>query len=492
MVVSPSKSHQLRELSSLDGDIERKISHYLDPARPMGDVILLEYTQFGGKGPRESMEDALRREKKHLFNVLLKKTPVLGLINAVFPPLLNVKYALTKIQGEVGATHFATLKNIQEWSSLSDFRGGLLSMFPLLNMTSTNYGMKHLVDAAPSPALVADHKGSALEVHRRVLALEGVAARMVKYIAKVVQTSPSMASLSRQVQKNARCAIEGGGGLFGSGSEFWTAWHLDFLGAKLPDSDLASAIPDLVAWLRDNRVDAFNRRLAVPVDLSWGVPTLAFLFSLLPQLQTLDVEESARRVWDAITERRGGIFRAYIEDLKPLAKYGGVLTEYVLELRKICVAVKSQARHAKVDPPSDMLIHTLSRSGCIVGPDGNDLKLGVMDSQLAKGVVPFPDYCTSIKPLPQAEIESMVDKVKRSEDELLTGMLVKCMGVRYDAGSEPYPIKLYRAATEEALARMRSDSHEQNKTSIYPPTASMLEAVLSPQEAYRLPHVRLV
>lgn len=137
---------------------------------------------------------------------------------------------------------------------------------------------------------------------------------------------------------------------------------------------------------------------------------------------------------------------------------------------------------------------SLSQDGSVIGLDGQPLPLGHVDADWKGGLLPFPDYCMAVVPQPVDKVEEMLKQRREYEDSLLREMVVSPgvkealaeMGVQEGAYAELCAVKCMRRGADTIAAWFRDDCHKKMLTCYLPATASMPEAVYSPDEIYRV------
>jgi len=123
----------------------------------------------------------------------------------------------------------------------------------------------------------------------------------------------------------------------------------------------------------------------------------------------------------------------------------------------------------------------LDKSGRMKGPDERPLAWGHFDPSALRGLLPFDAELTGLKLTPPDEASATVDAQMRKEAALIDAMLAAC-------GIKPEDCRAYQCmlnARQRVAWIFKHDSHLKMLTSILPPTASMTDAVFTPEELYK-------
>jgi hypothetical protein len=159
-----------------------------------------------------------------------------------------------------------------------------------------------------------------------------------------------------------------------------------------------------------------------------------------------------------------------------------------------CKELAPIGKELKVVKPGSTNVVQLSKEGKIIGWDGNPLDNGHVDADWKGGLLPFPDYCLTVTPLPMETIVKEVKQRLEYEDRLIREMVefqlvqdaLAGLGFKSGDGSVLHIIKLMRQGEDNISAWFRADSHKKMLTCHLPSTASMPDAVYSPEQIYKL------
>ena len=432
--------------------------------------------------PIAADEDALAysRGKRKALN----KTPkVLSVIKAFLPPIIRHNTHLrhpTLLVGLLG--HIETLQGLVDWWQQGDW-SGCTALLHFNYSEFTNYGFP------PTPTPYA----SVLELHRRALRLEGAVSSLSTYLAAVVQNSHGLKRLSQLSLADAAAVLASGSGAYGTGRDFWTPAPPSssvvhkLLGALSPAKDAAPPNQE-AAWLAANRINAFTRLHPGITELDWGISLLALVFRLQQHLARLETAEAAESLRGALQRDTANKLHVYYQQLLPLALYGGNLTKYLERVYALALAFKPLGDEARIDFPANCKLATLDDSGRMLGLDGRPSPLGHLEFSLAgKAVplIPFPDTCRQLQPLPPDQLSTLVSVRICHEETLIEEMLAMC----FPSGSsgEPKALQAMRLGRSNMLVRMMDDSHLFQRTYVLPPTASLPDAVYDPEAVFAPP-----
>ncbi len=133
--------------------------------------------------------------------------------------------------------------------------------------------------------------------------------------------------------------------------------------------------------------------------------------------------------------------------------------------------------------PPDVRVLVLSADGKITGVDGAPMSLGHFDDAYTKGILPFPAAGINVKPLPLEELRLNRDARCRMDDDLVNDMLAK-LGL---GDTDSPAIKAWRNGQVNISGVFAKDSYKKKLTCYLPSTASMPEAVYSPDVIYQAP-----
>ena len=391
--------------------------------------------------------------------------------------------ATSLLVGMLDDDHKAVLKRLFEWHSSGGWRG-IMALLPWTYSESTRY---HFSFDQKHGQLKLDACSSAIEAHRRAINIEGLCARLVAYLHSVVDRSTALRRLAPQHLNESRLLIASGVSLYGAGPAFWACSQSSGVLAKLSllikeDERLSDPAADLKALLEElqaSRAAAFQRRYVV-TELDWGMPLLALASTRLREpLSKLDDPAAASEVLRVFTADQQHRIEAYCEDLKPLLRYGGQLTELARRIYGLASAFKVVGDEAKIAFPENCKFCQLDGQGSMLGLDGKVSSLGHMQFSLAGKPVPpiqFPDMCRDLRPLTAERLEELTSGRVAVEQRLCYDMLTT---LQLKAGT-PKTVELMLKGRAQLISRLQTDSHLKNLTHILPPTASMPEAIYEP------------
>ena len=141
-----------------------------------------------------------------------------------------------------------------------------------------------------------------------------------------------------------------------------------------------------------------------------------------------------------------------------------------------------------IEPVSGVNVLTLSKEGKVIGRDGHPLSNGYLDDGWVDGLIPFPENCLSVVPMPLDEIRLYVtarlEEDQKLIDEMLETPIIKEKLAEVGIDGEPAAIKVMRIGKTNIETWLRNDSHVKMATNFLPPTASLLTAVYSPEKIY--------
>jgi hypothetical protein len=160
-----------------------------------------------------------------------------------------------------------------------------------------------------------------------------------------------------------------------------------------------------------------------------------------------------------------------------------------------CGEFVSISKELKLEKPSGVTVLTLSEGGKVIGLDGQPLANGHVDASWKGGLLPFPEYCLAVLPVPMDRLEEMLMQRRAYEDTMIQDMLqTPCVKEALAAhgqagGGDGYShlcvFKLVKQGVNNIAAWFRDDSHKKMLTCYLPSTASMQEAVYSPDQIYK-------
>ena len=291
-------------------------------------------------------ETQIQYEKKRQQEMNKGTPKILELILSFIPRIVRRPGSCTDVISTLSDTHKDTLGDIANLFQRKDskfnanFWNGIYVLLPMPYMETFNYGYN---------ATEAEVRSNVLEFHRRALNLEYVVSILTSYLFVVIDKAASNDINLKQISvKNQSDACQVLTAMCEYSKEknmFWSkAWFDNEADIKRMDclTKLATAqtaaqtatqsgitetgIMPTFKWLNENREAAFTRHYMVCSELDWGMPILALLLSMDLSMARLSHSRSAQEVKETINEYLKERVAVYLEDLKPLAKYGGVLT----------------------------------------------------------------------------------------------------------------------------------------------------------------------
>lgn len=353
-----------------------------------------------------------------------------------------------------------------------------------------------------------------LELWRRALKLEGALADLLKFLLKIVEcvVPSALKTVAIQTHGNLRTLLASGAGLYGGGSAFWTPRSMACLEKLNEGGD--PKVQETVDWLSRNRVNAFSALSPFIEELHVLLPTLAQVATLRDDLCHLDDPNVAQEVFDAVNEDRKSRLDVYTSCCGWLVVYGGKLTWCVIfpryclredvlivffcrlvgQVHVWCNEFESIARELRMEKPGKLGLLSLSEDGKIIGLNGRPLERGHVDADCEDGLLPFPDCCMSVKPLPMETLAKMSKEYSDFQDGMLQAMVLSpgiaealAALVRKDViVSDLHAVKCMRRGVENIASWLKDDSHTKMQTCYLPATASMPEAIYSPDEIYKV------
>ena len=388
-------------------------------------------------------------------------------------------------------THMPVLNKLFQWHHSPGWKG-MMALYPYTLLECTIYDF----DFSDGGVQYIHPCASVVEAHRRVIELERVCFDLTNYLSKSIAKTQRLNVLPREHVKLAFAAISAGGGLFGSGADFWTPASptlMDRLAKVLRNNDVASAITDDALWLQGNRAVAFTRHYTVVTELDWGMPLLALCFNNQEMLAHLDEEHNATALLSILEGEVRERVDLYIKDLTSLLVYGGRLTRYVRALYALCS--EHHEIMAKMDKdrpplPGNCKLLQLDSYGRLIGPDSRPRVAGHLELppvSLADGwtrpPLPFQESCCDL--LPDPTLPTLAQQRLAAEDARIATMLSTLFGSANEPNAvEPNAIAAFRRGHRNAVHRLEQDSHEGRLTAVLSPTASMPSAVYCPERLF--------
>ena len=180
---------------------------------------------------------------------------------------------------------------------------------------------------------------------------------------------------------------------------------------------------------------------------------------------------------------------------------GMVRTEFVTfcacrlveQVHAWCKEFESIARELRMVKPGKVELLLLSEDGKIIGLDGQALDKGHVDADSVEGLLPFPDYCMSVQPVAMDKLEEMSKQYRDIQDGMLQAMILSpevkealaISGHKGEVASELHAVKCMQRGVQNISEWLKEDSHVKMLTCYLPATASMPDAVYSPDEIYK-------
>lgn len=407
--------------------------------------VLPQIQPFRAQETSETLQAYVAARTKHFR---ARPPLILALIESHFPAIVrNPKFAI-----ELDGPHKAAVTEIREWFHRGGWRG-LRALFPHANAECTRYG----VPRQP------DQQSSAIELHRRALCLEEACSRLLSFVLRTAESSPTLRQLAQKDLQAALDCLSAGSGVFGAGECFWMpppATHpaLTRLAQAVTTPKADPHLRSTIDWLTAHRQEAFTRTYVAADELSWGLPLLGLVATLpLGRLHEPGAAEEARR---ALLEDHRDRLHVYQEDLKRLVVYGANLTHYVERVHALATAFRPLGQAF----PEHCRPAELDSEGRLVGADGKPCPLGHMQFVLTgrrAPPLPFPMDGLNVKPGPTA---ALVAARYEREEALIAGL----------GGGQT--VQLMHRARAQILERLCADSHLNPLTRILPATASLPDA----------------
>ena len=380
-----------------------------------------------------------------------------------------------------------SLAAIAQWFRAPNWTG-LYSLYPFHNLETTDYNLHLPPDCQEVPM-----HASVLEAHRRALELERACQDLTDYLCQSFAKTDCLHAFSEQHVRNARAALAAGGGLFGSGKDFWASpppglsTGLARISQRLDKASSGeSSLADDAKWLREHRKSAFHRAYTVVDELTWGMPLLTLCFRHQADLAHLDEEDKAQAMLKAFQNEQHERARLYAADLQPLLRYGGRLTRYVTSLYALAGEHYSTlnripgSKH-RLSFPRHCKPLRLDKDGHLVGAGGQLVVGGhvaLPEPTLSEGdarpPLPFPEACCVDVDAPAVDCKARLDK----EEIRLQDMLKIMLGSPDDCSV----VTAMRKAQGAITRRLRDDSHQARLTAPLPPTPSMPSAAYAPEQ----------
>lgn len=398
--------------------------------------------------PGEAWADYYRERRTHLGSLIHDRSP--WIIRAYLLP--------ASFRADTQCD-LPVVKELIQWHKGGRDWSGLWTLVPRQPILESS---KYWIPEQPDPC------ASVLEVHRRIMRLEGACQDLADYIQKVTLDSYTLRLLAPNEARAAYHILLAGCGLHG---DIWTPAPRDSPAvSKLekfindPTSPIAKAPSDL----RD-----LSHTYPLLSELDWGLPLLAFYHRSHPLRP-----DSAEPFLAALKEFVGRRRHVYAEALKPRLLYGARLTEYVQSVYLVAKAFQ-KINVSDIAFPETSRLCLIHPRGYMMGPDKQPSQAG--HTLFAPGdapPIPFPRSCLAVQPMPAQELAELISN-HRSEESRAVNELIHALGIL----SSPVVDARNRAIklVDEAL---QADSHRESRTRFLQPTASMPAAVQNSKYLY--------
>ena len=273
-----------------------------------------------------------------------------------------------------------------------------------------------------------------LEIHRRVIRLEKLAADLGNYIAEQFVNSESGQGADIDYIKRF------GGGVHGAGAAFWSPSSSDIC-----ETDLSSS----VAWMRAHREVAFTRSYIVADDVTWGFPVLCKLIILWKQASP--VTPAFALLLDGLSAMIGIRTNIMAQERLYLLRYGSHLTAYCRRLQALI------STHA-LSPPQNLL----EANGSLSQGEFGESALPIDDGLQGRALPANADI-----------IHSTIRRVEQEQLEAET--VVRVLKIQLPAPAT----RSIQQFMKGVQLLMQNDSHLLNATICLPPTTSLPAAALN-------------
>lgn len=346
---------------------------------------------------------------------------------------------------------------------------GWNGVYALLQWPNMNYLYYNFDTARPYQQSL-----NAIEVHRRIMAIEGAVVEMAAYLQSAICEGRS--TLRNVAPKDLSDAYT----ILASQVTDTQTPAMELLLKITPSVESGlettpSPITELLLQLKGTRSQALTRHCPFLTELGWGVGLMAMLYSLLESFKRLDEEEEAQTILLAVMGFIDTRSCVYLKDLEPALLYGARLTAYATSVRELC----DKFNALKPTPPNLGRFHELDIKGRILKSDGKAVPLGLQNVPAGREtwLLPFPVECSTIVPDPDAE--ALCSKVVADEQRLITAMLS-------DLGIDPNPplIAYMHAGNAKVKSLLQADLPGLHLTRVLPPSASMPTAWFEPDVVF--------
>jgi hypothetical protein len=433
----------------------------------------------------EAVSDTVRRLRRKV------NLPPKGMrcVELLVPGAVRNRYKYPELTGLTGGS----VCKLGQWFRAGGWEG-VMALCPFADQQEVSYGYPGGVGC------------SVLELHRRALGLERALGSLSMYMLGVVRAAPSLNLIPAPAQHAARLLSEYGVGMNGEGRGFWTRPTPEQASilARLAEGRAGKTeeIRGLLEYLRSARAEAFTPRYHVGAQLCWVLPTVAFLFEHRGLLGALGDEEQAGRLLAAVNQEWLERGETYSRCREPLVKYGAHLCRSVpvvlraraltdpsfarrllSRLRDLCNTFRELPSGGGAVFPDDVRPVEVSPAGKMINPATKQpLSFGVFEAQQRQPLLPFPDKCCDLEPLPPQALFDLARARHFKEHGCIASMFA-ALGVDLAVGASP---ALYGMMQANAVLNriFHDDSHALRLTAALPPTASMRSAVYAPEALY--------
>jgi hypothetical protein len=380
-------------------------------------------------------------------------------------------------------------QGIEDLSAFYSAKGwtGFSGLLPSLDMQMTFYGLQCSFPAEKSTCV--------FEAFRRALKQEETLRKLAEEMLTVVDGAQSLAPIPSSAQQSIRLLLDFSCGISGPGEELWAPLPQEQAGGlSCLDEGASAGVLEVRGWLEELRAlrpEAFKPRYVMGTQVGWMLSSLALAFA--NRGGDLRAEGALGALLGALKTEWGARETVYLECLKPIWKYGGLLTRWaVCGLGPFCLGrTADPALHRVLDhfcnisrslrgtgkgaPFPDVQLAKLGHKGRLVDPLSKMvLNFGHLDTK-APPLLPFPLLSCSLELKPPQELDAMAEAQHRLEEGAILDMLA-ALGVDRDACPV---LKMMYNAHAQVNIRLRSGS-----TKDLPPTASEPEAVYNPAALY--------
>ena len=252
---------------------------------------------------------------------------------AFFPPCARKPKEYLTILSELFLPE-EQAKAIKDLAAFYNARGwaGFCSLLPSTDMQETTYGLQC--------SFPADKSTCVFEGVRRALRLEAELASLAQYMMLVVNGAQSLVPIPPNAQHSVRLLLEFSCGVGGKGEEMWAPLpQKEAEGLARLAEGASPHVLEVRGWLealRALRPEAFKPRYVMGTQVGWMLSSLALAFA--NRGGDPRAEGAVGAMLGALKKEWGARETVYRECLKPLFKYGGLLTRWA-PFPVLCVGV---------------------------------------------------------------------------------------------------------------------------------------------------------